>query len=67
MITINLMQESVDVTGYQNVLAKAVVVPTVLILGLTLTIAVSIIRNARRKSPYNDTYYDELDLSLIHI
>lgn len=61
MITINLMQESVDVTGYQNVLAKAVVVPAVLILGLTLTIAVSIIRNARRESPYNDTYYDELD------
>lgn len=60
MITIDLIQESVDVTGYQNVLAKAVVVPTVLILGLTLTIVVSIIRNARRKPSHNDIYYDEL-------
>ena len=60
MITINLIQESVDVTGYQNVLAKAVVIPTVLILGLIMTIAVSIIRNARRKPSYDDIYYDEL-------
>lgn len=60
MITINLMQESVDVTCYQNILANSVVIPTVLILGLAVTLAISLIRDTRRKTSHNEYYRDEL-------
>lgn len=60
MITIDLIQESVDVTGYQNILANSVVIPTVLILGLAVTLAISLIRDARRKTSHNEYYRDEL-------
>ena len=38
MITIDLLQESIDVTGYQNVLATSVAAPVVIILALAMTV-----------------------------
>ena len=64
MITIDLIQESIDVTGYQNVLAKSIAVPITLILALAIAVAIAFSYNARSSnSRDNREYYEPGDIT----
>lgn len=64
MITIDLLQESIDVTGYQNVLATSVAAPVVIILALAMTVVTVYAYDAlASRARSNKEYYEPGDVA----
>ena len=64
MITIDLLQESIDVTGYQNILATSVAAPVVIILALAMTVATVYAHDAlASRARANKEYYEPGDVA----
>ena len=64
MITIDLIQESIDVTGYQNVLANSVAVPFVIVLALVMTVVTVYAHDAlASRSRSRKEYYEPGDVA----
>lgn len=65
MLTIDLIQESVDVTGYQNILADSIAIPIVLVLALAMTVIITYLHNAYVSEKSADRgYYEPGDASV---
>lgn len=62
MITIDLIQESIDVTGYQNVLANSVTVPVVIVLAIVMMAVIMLLHGARESQSHKE-YYEPGDVA----
>ena len=61
MITIDLIQESIDVTGYQNILANSVSVPVVIVLAIVMTAVMMLLYGAHESRSHKE-YYEPGDI-----
>lgn len=64
MITIDLIQESIDVTGYQNVLANSVAVPVVIVLAIVMMAVMMLLYGAHSSRSHKE-YYEPGDIGAV--